>query len=86
MIQIIFAIFALVFVQLVNGQLDACQTAQANLGLNSACVTALSELNTDMICMGECRALFDAIIDACDNSVGQHYKITCKIFAIFLLM
>ena len=75
MIRISFAILALVFVQLVNGQ-DACTTAQINLTNNTACATAFStgtDSGTDAnaICVGTCRDLFDAIISSCNATVSQ---------------
>ena len=71
MIRIIFAILALVFVQLVNGQ-DACSTAQTNLVTNVECTAAFSTgTDVDAICMGTCRDLFDAIIAECDATVSQ---------------
>ena len=73
MIRISFAILALVFVQLVNGQDSAaCTTAQTNLATNTECITAFSTgTDTDVICMGTCRDLFDAIIAECDDTVSQ---------------
>ena len=71
MTRIFFIIIALAFVQLVNGQ-GACITAQTNLAGNTACVSAFSiGTDTDTICMGTCRDLFDAIISNCDAEVSQ---------------
>ena len=72
MIRISFAVLTLVFVQLVNGQMDACQQATANLDANDVCAAAF-DAGTDVnaICMGECRDLFDAIINECDEAVSQ---------------
>ena len=69
-----------------SGTGDACTTAQTNLALDSACTTALAEGNADVICMGDCRTLLDAVVDNCDAAVSQQYKITCKNFAIVLQM
>ena len=49
-----------------------CTTAQANLATNAACTTAFSYGNdTDAICMGTCRDLYDAIISSCNATVSQ---------------
>ena len=57
-----------------------CTTAQMNLAMNSMCTTAFSTGNdTDTICMGTCRDLFDAIISSCDGTVSQ-----AILLAIFL--
>ena len=72
MIRISFAILTLVFVQLVNGQSDDCQQAIMNLEANRACSDAFDTgTDVDAICMGECRDLFDAIINECDEAVSQ---------------
>ena len=69
MIQIIFTIVTVVFVQLVNGQ-DACTTAQTNLAANTECVTAIA-YGTDTICMETCRNFTNAIISNCDTGVSR---------------
>ena len=49
-----------------------CITAQANLATNTACTTAFSTgTDTDAICVGTCRDLYDDIINSCDASVSQ---------------
>ena len=49
-----------------------CITAQANLTTNTVYTTAFSTRNdTDTICVGTCRNLFDAIINSCDATVSQ---------------
>ena len=48
-----------------------CIIAQANLGTNTVCTTAFSTGNdTDAVCMGTCRDLFDAIISSCNATVS----------------
>ena len=69
MIQIIFTIVTVVFVQLVNGQ-DACTTAQTNLAANIECVAAFGH-QTNTICMETCRNLTNAIISNCDIGVSR---------------
>ena len=46
---------------------DACTTAQTNLVMNATCLTD----DTDAICTGTCRDLFDAIIISCNATVSQ---------------
>ena len=71
MIQISFAIFAFIFVQLVNAQ-DACTAAEMSLAANTACAAAFSNgTDADVICMGTCRYLFDYIISSCNATVSQ---------------
>ena len=71
MVRISFAILILVFVQLVNGQSDDCQ-AIMNLQANMECSAAFDTgTDVDAICMGECRDLFDAIINECNEAVSQ---------------
>ena len=49
-----------------------CIAAQANLATNTVCTTAFSTGNdTDTICVGTCRNLYDAIISSCDATVSQ---------------
>ena len=49
-----------------------CITAQANLATNTVCTTAFSTgTDTDTICMGTCRDLYDAIISSCNATVSQ---------------
>ena len=81
MIRIIFAILALVFVQLVNGQ-DACTTAQTNLASNTACTTAIGTGDLDNICMETCRNLLNALVSSCDPSVSQTIDIELTMFYV----
>ena len=71
---ITFALVALAFIQLVNGQ-TACLDAQTTLTSNTTCLTAL-DAGTDfnVTCMGSCRTLFDSIINNCDNAVSCSYR------------
>ena len=84
-ITVIFAILALVFVQLVNGQLDACQTALLN-GLetnstqtNNTCLDTLTGNDTSAICEDPCRSVYDAIIDNCNETVSQASYLTYSV-------
>ena len=54
-----------------GGTGNACQTAVTNLGLSTACTTAATGTDASVICMGECRTLYDAIINNCDDAVSQ---------------
>ena len=55
---------------------NACTTAQTNLATNTACVTAFSTgTDTDTLCTGTCRDLFNAIISSCDATVSQVKRI-----------
>ena len=56
-----------------------CITAQANLATNTACTTAFSTgTDTDAICVGTCRDLFNAIIRSCDSAVSQTIWAWCQ--------
>ena len=76
MIRIIFTILALVFVQLVNGQLDACQTAVLDLTTDDTCSDAILGNDTNTICEDPCRSLYDAIINNCNETVSQASYLT----------
>ena len=67
--RITIALFAFAFVQLVSGQ-DACQQVLTAFSTDVTCVTALSTLDGDTICTGNCRTLLDTILSDCDNTVS----------------
>ena len=68
--RIVFALVALSFVQLVNSQM-ACSDAQTALNRATTCLAAFSAgTDSDVICIGSCRTIFDNIINSCDSTVS----------------
>ena len=65
--RIVIAIFALASVQLVSSQTTACLNALTALSSDRAC----SSGDTDTVCMGTCRTLYDDIIAICDDEVSS---------------
>ena len=58
-------------------------TAQVNLARNTACAAAFSIGNdTDTICVGTCRDLYDAIMSSCDATVSQTVLLAIYLTAI----
>ena len=70
-VEIVFAFFALAFVQLANAQIAGCSDAQSSLMTDATCLAAISaETDVETICMGSCRSLIDDIINNCDAAVS----------------
>ena len=50
--------------------------AQAALSSNTDCIGVT---DPDILCMGTCRTLYDAIINSCDNEVSTSHFIYTKL-------
>ena len=57
-------------VRALNESCIPCGMAQTNLNLSSVCVVAYTEGNADVVCIGTCRTLGDAIVTNCNASVS----------------
>ena len=67
---LITGILALFLLQLAAGQSTACQNALDQYTANIADCTP-TEDNPLIICTGECRGYYDAVVNNCDDSVSQ---------------
>ena len=63
---IVFALFALAFMQVVRGQSQACSDAVTAFVLNNRCLTLLNTADPSL-CFGTCGILADAVLAACQN-------------------
>lgn len=58
---------------------DDCQLAQLQLAADTGCLTALSDENAGVFCIGSCRSLIDTFIDACaDVCMSPEYILIDK--------
>ena len=53
-----------------------CGMAQAALSSNTDCIGVT---DPNILCMGTCRTLYDAIISSCDNEVSTSHFIYTKL-------
>ena len=70
MSRIVFAFFALTFVQMVRSQSEQCQAALLPLIASNEECSDMIETADPSVCSGTCGQLLDAIQTACEDSVS----------------